>query len=432
MNFDSYIDASKEEMIETLRGALKIKSVSGADGSPFPYGQGVHDCLEYVLGAAEEMGFRTCDLDGRVGWAEYGGEDLEMIAVVTHLDVVPEGDGWTHDPYGGETEDGRLYGRGTMDDKGAAVTALYALKAIKDSGVGLKRRVRLLFGCDEEAGCGDMKYYVESGAEIPVAGFTPDGEYPLINGEKGLITEYYRCAYSASVREVAGGTAVNMVPDSAYAVLADGTRIETAGRAAHGSTPEKGDNAIAKLIDMLDALRLEGKEGETYQFLRNKIGYEYDGRSMGIKMEDEVSGPLTFNLGTIRGDAGGITVGVNYRYPVTKKYEDCVPEVRRRFAEAGFELDSASVADKLYVSEDSALVKTLMDVYNGYTGENARPISIGGGTYAKTIPNILAFGPIFPDDEVTEHKADENMKIERLYDVAKINARAIYALCNEI
>ena len=376
--------------------------------------EGAVACLRWVLDLAQSMGFATHNMDDMVGWAEYGeGEDL--VCVLGHLDVVPAGSGWTKDPFGGEIENGRLYGRGATDDKGPMIAALYALKAIKDSAIPLKRRLRILFGTEEETGCEDMKYYVANGGELPVCGFTPDGEFPLIHGEKGLLIESYRCSFApGQIKAIWGGTAANMVPDCAYVVLEDGTKIECTGKSSHGAEPWNGENAVGKLLAKLNALPLTGQLKTAVNFLHSRIGMETDGTSLGIAMEDEPSGRLSFNLGMLRADETSMIVTVNYRYPVTKHYDDCVPQVRSAFQQAGFELESASHDEKLYLPENHPLVQKLISVYNGYTGESALPICIGGGTYAKSMPNTVAFGPIFPGDEVTEHEPDEYIALDRL------------------
>ncbi len=393
------------ELIASLQKAISFDSSTK---------EGAVACLHWVLDLAQSMGFTTGNMDDMVGWAEYG-EGEELVCVLGHLDVVPAGNGWTKNPFGGEIENGRLYGRGTTDDKGPMIAALYALKEIKDRGIPLKRRIRLLFGTEEETGCEDMKYYVEHGGELPTLGFTPDGEFPLIHGEKGLLIESYRCSFApGQMKALWGGTAANMVPDSACAVLEDGTKIECKGKSCHGAEPWNGENAIGKLLAKLNALPLAGQLKTAVSFLHSRIGMETDGTSLGIAMEDAPSGRLSFNLGMLRGDETSMTVTVNYRYPVTKHYDDCVPQVQAAFAQAGFELINSSHDEKLFLPEDHPLVEKLIGVYNGYTGETAHPICIGGGTYAKSMPNIVAFGPIFPGDEVTEHEPDEYIALDRL------------------
>ena len=455
MRFNELLEKSMPDLIRDLQGCIRIPSLYQADDSGYPYGKPVQECLEYTLKLAESLGFAVHNMDNQLGWAEYG-EGEEMVAVLGHLDVVPEGDDWTQEPYGANIVDGRLYARGSMDDKGPSMVALYALKAIKESGLPLKRRVRILFGCNEERGSGDMKYYREHGGEMPVMGFTPDGEYPLINGEKGLVNEAYTCSYEQSgplrLQEIRGGTAYNVVPDYAKAVflcepaLADelasrtaervrfsktetGIVVEAIGINAHGGTPGEGINAIGLLLKEVTKLPLEGKLAEAIRFLAEKLGTEYDGASIGIAMADELSGPLTNNFGVITGDDKGLEVKLNYRYPVTKSFDMCGPILRAAFEEAGFVQSAASHKEALYVPADNELIQRLMKVYIDYTGDSsAKPKCIGGGTYAKMLPNVVAFGPIFPGDEVREHKPDEFMELSRLRDNAYILTEAIYSL----
>lgn len=426
--FSTYIEASKAEMFCSLKKLLSYNSVSHGNDEGYPYGRETAEALSFMLSLAGSMGFRTFNMDNRVGWCEYGEGD-EMVAVVCHLDIVPAGKGWSFDPFGGEEHNGRIYGRGTVDDKGPAVAALYALKAVKDSGVPVSRRIRILFGCSEEVGCDDMEYYLSHGGEIPVTGFTPDGEYPLINGEKGIVIQTFRCPIEPGIlKEISGGSASNIVPAEASAVFEDGTVLEEKGISVHGSTPEKGVNAIGKLMLRLAEFPLTGRLKTAVDFLACKIGLETGGESLGIALEDEVSGRLTFNLGIIRCDGASIETVVNYRYPVTFSSDDCVPRVTDIFLCAGFELVSEQIMKPLYVPADSKLVKTLIGIYNNYMNTNAAPISIGGGTYAKSIPNIVAFGPLFPGEEVTEHQPDEYIDKQHMVDIAVMSARAMHSL----
>jgi len=460
MKFQELIEQNKEALIRDLQGAVRCPSVEAiGDGSGYPFGKGVQDCLEYTLGVCEKLGFKTTNLDNYVGWCEYG-EGEEMVAVLGHLDVVPEGDGWSIPPYEGRVEGGRIYGRGTMDDKGPIYAALYGLKAIKDSGLPMKRRVRIIFGLNEETGSADMKYYAEHCGQYPVVGFTPDAEYPVINGEKGLIIESYGCKLQQKadaaivLKKLEGGTAVNIVPAFAKAELAcspklaaeiaakqaegiscsltdGGVIVEAEGVSAHGAMPEEGINAIGRLMVFMNTLPLEGQLAKAVQLLAEKIGMETDGKSLGIALWDEVSQGLTNNMGTIAGNEEELTVGLNYRYPVTKSFDQCGPKVKAEFEAAGFtQLDSRH-DHQLYVAPESELVQKLMSVYTQYSGRNDAPKSIGGGTYAKSMPNVVAFGPIFPGDEVREHKPDEFMELSRLVDNAIIYANSIYALAND-
>ena len=407
------------DLIPALQTLLSIDSSTKA---------GAVRALHWVLKLAQSMGLRTGNMDDMVGWAEYGEGD-ELVAVLGHLDVVPIGSGWTKPPFGGVIEDGRLYGRGATDDKGPILAALFALYDIKRSGAPLGKRVRILFGTEEETGCEDMKYYVNHGGELPALGFTPDGAFPLIHGEKGLLIEEYVCRFEpGALKSAWGGTAANIVPDFARAELADGSVIECRGVSAHGAEPWKGENAVGKLLAALDALALEGPLGTAISFLHERIGMETRGESLGVGLRDALSGPLSFNLGMLRAGETELRVTVNYRYPVTCRFDDCAPQVRAAFAEAGFELASAMHDECLFVPEDAPLVRKLMGVYNAYTGQHAKPLCIGGGTYAKSMPNILAFGPCFPGDEVTEHQPDEYIRLDRLQQNFDLIRLAILAL----
>ena len=454
MNFKGFVFQRQEEMIRCLQENLRIPSVQGPASLDAPYGIEVKKSLEHLLETADALGFKTVNVDNHLGWCEYGSGE-EMIAVLGHLDVVPAGDGWTYDPYGGEIKDGKVWGRGTTDDKGPTIAALYALAAIKDSGLPLRRRVRLLFGCNEETGSADVKYYLNHGGEIPVMGFTPDGEYPVINGEKGIINATFSCSYEQNgdliLHSISGGTAPNVVPAVASAqiycsqVWADrlsllkskkvhftkteyGILITAEGISAHGSTPGEGENAIGRLLQVLETLPFSDKLADTISFLASRLGMETDGSSAGIALQDTESGGLTLNLGTLHADEGKLTLKINYRYPVTKDYTDCAPALNAMFAEAGFTLDSEVHKAKLYIPEDSTLVSTLLDVYRKETGMSGKAKCIGGGTYAKMLPNTLAFGPIFPGDEVREHKPDEYIEIKNLVKNTQIIAAAMYEM----
>ena len=454
MDLNTCVTALKQDMITCLQENIRIPSVQGPALSDAPYGAEVRRSLDHALEKAKALGFRTVNMDNQVGWCEYG-EGEEMIAVLGHLDVVPAGDGWSCDPWGGEIIDGRVMGRGTTDDKGPTIAALYALAALRDSGLPIRRRIRLIFGCNEETGSNDMKYYIANGGETPVMGFTPDAEYPVINGEKGIINATFSKKLNQTgdlkIISISGGTAPNVVPSAASAKLAcspalaaslaklkapkvaftateEGVLVEAEGVSAHGASPEEGENAIGRLMLALDTLPFERETAETIHFLATFLGMETDGKSAGIGLYDEVSGGLTLNLGVLTANEDTLTLKINYRYPVTKSYKDCGPGFNAAFRLAGFDLVNELHKEKLYIPEDSELVSTLLRVYREQTGLEGKPKSIGGGTYAKALPNTLAFGPIFPGDEVREHKGDEYIALDRMVKNAQIIAHAMYAM----
>lgn len=443
MNFDRELDARESELIESLQELIRIRSV-GEEAGAHPFGDGPHACLMACLALGERLGFRTASVDDMAGYVEYGSGE-EMVAVLGHLDVVPEGDGWNYPPYGAVIDNGRLYGRGAVDDKGPTVAALYALRAIADSGVALSRRIRVIFGLNEEKGSLCIKHYVNKGEELPVMGFTPDGEYPIINGEKGIVTATFVRRLSAEgakrIAAFSAGIAANVVPEFATAELtfapegklpekvsATGTRVEARGVNAHGSTPELGENAIGRLLLALDGLGLSGDHGEAVHFLAEHIGMETRGKSLGIALSDDISGDLTLNFGVAKLEGDTLSVTINIRYPVTRKLEEFYPALVAKMAEGGFTETSLAHKQALYMPPESELIRCLSKVYEEQTGEPARLISMGGGTYAKAMPNTVAFGPIFPGDEAVEHKPNEYIELSKLMKNAKIIAAAMYEM----
>lgn len=459
MKLQNYVDKEKENMLKSLSEILKIDSVRGDKKVDAPFGEGPKQCLNFILNIALEMGFKTKNVDNYMGWAEYG-DGNEMVAVLGHLDVVPAGNGWSKNPFSGDIENGNIHGRGAVDDKGPIIACLYALNAIKNSKLPLKRRIRILFGTNEETGSTDIKYYLDKDGEIPVCGFTPDGEFPLINGEKGIINASFRKTFKQSgkliLKKISGGTAFNVVPaDASAEFLCDnelkkeikkvfissekaclketdfGFTITTKGLEAHASTPEKGENAIGNLLKAIKDLPLDKELSESISFVSESIGIETDGKSLGINLSDDISGNLSLNLGLIEGNSEYMDIKINYRYPVTKSYEDCAPMCDQKFKQAGFEKIFETHKKSLYVDESSDFIKILLGVYEEKTTLKGVPKSIGGGTYAKAIPNVVAFGPIFPGDVIREHLPNEFLEIEKLHLCMDIYAEAMYKLANK-
>lgn len=467
MKFDKAVDSMKNDIIKSTQELIKFRSLESEPEPGAPFGREMRACLDKALEICSSLGMKTECFDGYAGHAEFG-EGEEIIGILVHVDVVPEGSGWTHDPYGGEVADGKIFGRGSIDDKGPAVAAIYGLKAVMDSGEKFNRRVRIIFGCDEESGrwaC--MNHYFKH-AEMPVCGFSPDADFPIINSEMGILIfklekefakdEVTGCS-GIRIKHIKGGNKVNMVPDycecelelqkdSADAVEKtvaqmreelnaklelniEGSKciIKSYGVSAHGSTPAKGVNAVSQLITLIGRLPLCESEQSAYvKFLGEHIGMEYDGTSFGVAMSDEVSGKLVFNLGTIDVSEEKGEVGINIRYPVTRTRNDVYDIIKEKIAGAGIKLAEGSEKDPLYVPADNFMIKALQRVYEDATGQKAELISIGGGTYARAIKNAVAFGPLFPGREELAHQKDEYISIEDLLLSAKIYAEAIYEL----
>lgn len=449
---DAALSALQPDMIDTLRRWIRVPSLRAersADNAPF--GAEVRRALDLALEDIARLGMQPRDIDGYCCDAEIG-EGEDVIAVLAHLDVVPEGDGWDHDPYGGELIDGRIIGRGTSDDKGPGVAALFAMKAIVDAGIPLRKRCRLILGCDEESGMEDLHYYEEK-IGLPDVGFSPDASYPLINTEKG-ITSLFLHALMTDDRlvSIASGTRSNVVPGTATAIvkgdwreaaaeafivededcsieteLVDGnTKIVVTGVPAHASTPERGKNAAKMLLAVLEVL---GIGGEPVRLLVEAAGEGDDGVNLGIAGRDEVSGRLTINLGLLFADEKEMSVTFDCRYPVFYNAQLLRATVAKRLAPAGFVLEPGRVSEPHHVPESSELVTKLMEVYNTITGTQAKPFAIGGGTYARHLKEGVAYGMLFPGEPELEHQANESISVEGFVKAARIYAYAILALC---
>lgn len=461
------IDAMKDDIVAAIRENVAVKSVESPAEPGAPFGPGPKAAMDNFVQIAGRLGFETGVFEDMVGWAEFGDPDADMVAILGHVDVVPEGDGWSCDPYEGKIEDGKLYGRGVMDDKGPVICALYALKAIKDLDIPLKKRVRILIGTNEESGSKAVARYVEAGQDLPVAGFTPDAEYPLINGEKGIVIARLSAPFKADgdvqVVSFDGGVAPNSVPSIAKAEIfvksdmAERVKytvsnwhgperaklsledkgegrflLSMEGVPAHGSLPEQGVNAVAWLVKVLLTLGVTGEQGRTLAALDRYVGIDCHGESLGVCVYDDVSRYTSLCWGTMKTDGDRVVFSLNPRFPVSYHTEDMVKILEKTFSDAGFEILSMRKDEPLYMPEDSELVVKLMEVYRRETGRmDDKPMSIGGGTYAKAMPNVLAFGPTLPGEPSNIHEADECWSIDNMMTSTKIMAAAIVSLAED-
>ena len=452
MNFGEKIYAYRDEIVENLSNIVKIKSVSvaGADGKPF--GEGPYNALQYALNLARNLGFKAVDLDGYIGYAEYGEGD-EYIAVISHLDVVPEGDGWSYPPYGGVIENGKIYGRGVSDNKCAAILGLYALKSLVDSGIVPNRRFRIIFGCSEEIGMEDLAYYF-SKEPYPVFGFTPDSGYPIVNAEKGILSLWFSDHYDATgkIISVDSGSALNIVPKYCTAVLNaslltenerkmlddissgdkyivtcddDRINITATGEYSHGASPENGINAIGLMSLLLGALSGDEPLVKFMRFIKQNIGMEYHAQTLGAAFEDEISGKLTFNMGALHLEEGKIKLGINIRYPVTVKGEDVIAALQKVAAANNIIIEGIDDSKPLHVPADTPWIAHLSNAYLAITGEEAKTIAIGGGTYSRYTNNTcVGFG----GTGANCHNIDEYVEIDDLMRHGSIMTQAIYNL----
>lgn len=460
MDFLQNIESLKEEIIKSTQEIIRIPSVKGEAMEGMPFGKPISDCLKYALDLSEKLGFKTKNFDNYAGHADLG-DGNEVVGILVHLDVVPEGDNWTYPPYGGEIHDSKIYGRGSIDDKGPAIACLYAMKAIKNSGVKLKRKIRIIFGTDEESGWKGIDYYLRR-EKAPDMAFTPDADFPAIYGEKGIQIFDLKKSFQGNLQDngihiikIKGGNRPNMVPDYCEAHILSKASIKdrvttyakennirleiieeegksiikSYGVSAHGSLPESGQNAISQLMVFLNTLDLaKGDITDFIRFYNDKIGMEYYGESIGCGFEDEESGKLIFNVGVIDLDQDDVKLSVNIRYPITATSDEVLTGIERELKGTGLILDLHEHMAPIHLPKDHELIQKLMKVYREITGDNRAPITIGGGTYARAMENAVAFGPLFPGQPELAHQKDEYIAIEDLMKITKIYAKALYEL----
>ncbi|MEH7886052.1 dipeptidase PepV [Bacillus sp. JJ1609] len=460
------VEKREADLIKDAQDLLKIKSLLDEENATpeAPLGEGVKEALEFLLQLGEKDGFTAKNVGNLAGHLEFGQGD-EIIGILCHVDVVPEGDGWTSDPFSAEIRDGKIFARGAIDDKGPTMAAYYAMKIVKELGLPLNKRVRMIIGTDEESDWRCVDHYFKH-EEMPVMGFAPDADFPIIYAEKG-IADYdlvYNPAgtentdYDAEVIEFSSGRRYNMVPDFAQASLVVQERqtdlvqrfedykkqnelqgkahvesgkliLEFEGISAHGMEPNNGKNAGLHMANFLSQLNLDGNSGKFFQFVSKYLGKDSRGKELGIAYTDEITGDLTINVGKLSySSENGGRAGLNMRYPVTTKLEKTKEILNGLLETEGITIENFSNSNPHHVDENDFLIQTLKKVYEEQTGEKAELISIGGGTYARSLKSGVAFGPLFPGRPDIAHQKDEYMIIEDLLKATAIYAQAIYEL----
>ena len=457
MDIKKAIEAYKQDIIEDIRSLLAIKSVMGPASEGKPFGDGPTEALNHALALGEKLGFKSKNLDNYCGYLEIGEGD-ELIGVLAHVDIVPEGDNWKHDPYAGEIDDNKIFGRGTTDNKGPAIVCMYAMKILADMGIPLNKRIRLVLGANEESGFNCMKYYRTVEEDFSM-GFTPDANFPLIFGEKG----FYRSFFSAReisgcdivLLDINGGEAVNVVAPSCRAVLkadskdidkieaefityaeknADGYNysrnedtitLELHGISAHASRPQSGLNAISLLVLFLNKFLKESLFINGYSEL---IGMETDGKSLGVSCADEY-GALTLNIGLISMIDNTINASIDIRYPITVEFEPYIDILDETFRSKQITNETTSIDKPLFVDPSSDFIKALHSAYINVTGDKLnQPFTIGGGTYARVFKNVVAYGLEFPNSHNNVHMKDEFLDLDDISVSTEIYVNALLNL----
>ena len=462
---NNLLDAYQPEMIENLQKIIRINSAldEGREGAPF--GDGIQRALEFILELGKEKGFECINFDNYACEISLG-QGEESIGAVSHLDVVPEGCGWTIDPFGGEIIDLKIYGRGAVDDKGPLIAVFYACCAIKDSGLPLKKKIKHIIGTNEEKGIFPCIRYYKDRGQVPECGIVPDSWFPAAYAEKGFLDFQFTRDFSGqnefaegqiALLELTGGEALNIVAPEAKAIFKrtiemqkmvdlllqnqfrdakimveeDGERliITAKGKAAHASTPEIGDNAISMMLRFLQQFQF-APAGlcRTLHRLADLIGKDWDGTGLGIACNDH-TGILTCNIGTVSYKDGFLCLKTNIRSPITAKPEDIAERLSAAAEKAGMKSEMLNYNPHFYMPEDHPLISLLWNVYREMTGdEKSKPVAHGGGSYARILENFVPFGPSIQGEELCFHKQDEFITCDRLLLLSKIYAEALYRL----
>ncbi len=449
--YERYIRDNLENIKRDIKRLVDIKSVQAAPADGAPYGEGVRRVQLEAMRMCREMGFEVTDCDGRIAYAHYGDPD-RFIGIIAHTDVVPAGDGWDSDPFCCTERDGYLVGRGTLDDKGPFVLAAWAVKYLIDNGVKLGYGVRLIIGLDEETGMSDVEYYKQHCA-MPVFTFTPDSNFSVGHGEKGIFEgRLVSKPVSGVIKQLHGGLASNVVPDSASALI-DGrvrerlkecknialadeggdVRVTASGKAAHAGFPDGSLNANYVLICYLrDMGVLSESESEAAEFIIKAMS-SYDGAPLGIACDDGLFTPLTIIGGMLDLEDGRLVLNVNSRYPTAIAPKELEEKLKAACAVSGFELEVVMNSGPFYISPELPAVRIMNDIYNEVTGQDEKPYVMSGGTYARHLDNAVSYGIEFPGDVFPEwvggvHMKNEALSIERAVEACEIFIRTLIKL----
>lgn len=461
-DINAYIDDHFEEMVEKLKDLIRIPSKKTEPKGDMPFGEPVYRALMYAKDMLDEFGFTTTNYDNYVVTADLNDKKYGLD-ILAHLDVVTEGEGWSVcPPFEPIVKDGKIYGRGTADDKGPAVAAILAMRAVKDSGMELKKGVRLILGTDEECGSSDLEYYYSKEKEAEMS-FTPDAGFPVINTEKGRLSSRFDANFGTveedrSILFIRSGKISNVVPAKAEAVIkgisksdiekaarvvkddtisceiredTEGIRLYVEGIGGHAAFPELSRNALTALLTILKELPLaQTKADRAIKGLAELFLYgDYYGVHMGVAMQDEISGPLTISLNVMDYEDGVLSGVFDCRAALCADDDNLTKVIEKKLEALGIHMHEKAMVEPHHVSADSFFVKTLLEVYEDHFKKKGEAQSTGGGTYVHHLKNGVAFGCEIAGVDNHMHGNDEFMDLDIFKKSAKVFADAIIRLC---
>ena len=457
MDFKLEAKKYEEQFKKDLREIVKIPSLrdESTKSKKAPFGKVCREALDKMMEIGRNAGFNVKDIDGYACVIEYGDAE-ESIGILAHLDIVPIGEDWEHDPFGCEEKDGFMFGRGVLDDKGPLIAGLTAMRILKDHHIQLNKKIQLICGCDEESGMQCMEYYCQH-EKLPVVSFTPDANFPVIYGEKGIMCLLLKMKNESPIVSMKAGERMNVVIGKAEAIVKDfcyedefdfylrsngltgylekydtTTKIHIDGKFAHASLPWLGINAGLHLLNFIGCAYHNNELKTLAQMLMDVRGYKTN-----IGIDGAYMGPLTSNAGIIRIDENDIQVVLDIRYPNDTDADSIIQGMNQAMKDAQLDItvENPSNSVPLFLNPNSQFIQTLMNVYREYSNDDFTPaMTMGGGTYARKLPNCVAFGPEFPNPTATTlhiggpHQANEAICIDDMMTSVAIYAAALEAL----
>lgn len=444
MDFIQHVNKNKDDLIKDLIKLLQIDTVliEQPDDKNAPFGDGIKQALDYCLNLGESMGFKTKNIDNIAGHIELGEGD-EIIGILCHIDVVPAGDGWTYPPFSGTVVGDKLYARGALDDKGPLMASLYAMKIIKDLNLKLTKKIRLIIGTDEESNWRGINRYLEV-ETMPTLGFSPDANFPIIYGEKGIMSlDIFSKEQDDILVSLTAGDRYNVVPEKAVAKInckldgfvdfinknnlkgnVDNNTVTVIGKRAHAMEPNNGVNALVYLCQFLS---MHHKNGLVNFISDNLKDSRF--KDMDLDFSDPEMKDLTVNVAFANFNSEGGKLGLNLRYPINWKKDEFINKFSKIAEKYNLEVKIIKDEKPHFVDKESALVKTLHDSYIKYTEDSGTPLqTIGGGTYARALKNAVAYGMLMPGRPDVVHEVDEYLIISDMVVSTAIYADAIYEL----
>lgn len=434
---NALIEEYKPEIEKNLSRLIAIPSIKTIDSSNYPYGQNINDCLKEALKIGSELGFYSKNIDGYAGILSLMNDEekKKYIGIFGHLDIVPEGSGWSYPPYKLTKTEDKFYGRGILDNKGSLLSTIYAVKILKDLGVNFKENIKIVMGTDEESGMSDMAYFLKK-EPAPIFGFTPDCKFPVVYGENGIIRLNVifpeEINKNISLEKIDGEFSKAFIPDNAVLTIKSAEKLRTivgTGKCAPSNNPYLGKNAIISALnnipkDLLNDLNFELAIKKILKYFSDVYG-----ENLGINYQKSENERVLVSFYDLKIIETNLIASLSIRYPVDCDGEKILNQIKNSLET---EVNVEAHMPKVLHNPNSKVIKAMSKGYFEVTGLDATPVTTTGGTYARKVPNIVAFGPSFPGEKGIAHNKDEYMDIDSFYKLIKIYAISIYYMNEQI